>query len=400
MTMDLLTLDDLPSTVLSGRRVFVRVDFNVPLADGEVADDSRLRAVLPTLERLLDVGSRLVLASHCGRPAGEPDPRYTLAPVAAHLATLLDRPVAFAHDCVGEQAEAAVAELGDGEAVLLENLRFHPGEKADDEAFARRLAALADTYVGEAFGAAHRAHASVVGVPRLLADKAAGPLMVREVETLSRLLDEVTRPFAAVLGGAKIEGKVDTLTNLLPRLDALLLGGGMANTFLAAQGLDMADSFVEGERLDMAREVLARAAELGVEILLPTDMVVTDDLDDPQRVETAAVESIPAGTRAVDIGEATRERYAARLQGVKTLFWNGPLGVFEKPPFDAGTAAVAEALAGIDAFTVIGGGETVAAARGAGVTDRIDHVSTGGGASLELLAGKALPGVEVLRRAG
>lgn len=400
MTVDLLKLDDLPDAALSGRRVFMRVDFNVPLDDSRVVDDSRLRAVLPTVEDLLARGARLVLASHFGRPAGEPDPRYSLAPVTAHLATLLDRPVTFARDCVGEAAEAAVAELGDGEVVLLENLRFHPGEKADDEAFARRLAALADTYVGEAFGAAHRPHASVVGVPRLLADKAAGPLMVREVETLSRLLGEVARPFAAILGGAKIEGKVDTLTNLLPRLDALLLGGGMANTFLAAGGLDMADSFVEGERLDMAREVLARAAELGVEVLLPTDMVVTDDLDTPQRVETVAVESIPTGTRAVDIGEATRERYAARLQGVKTLFWNGPLGVFERPPFDAGTTAVAEALAGIDAFTVIGGGETVAAARAADVTDRIDHVSTGGGAALELLAGKALPGVDVLRRAG
>ncbi|MGH9380478.1 MAG: phosphoglycerate kinase [Thermoanaerobaculia bacterium] len=398
MTHDLLTLDDLPSTALSGRRVFVRVDFNVPLNDGAVADDSRLRAVLPALRDLLARGARLVLASHCGRPAGAPDPRYSLAPVAARLGELLDGPVAFAADCVGEEAERAVAALGDGKVVLLENLRFHAGEKANDIDFARRLASLAETYVGEAFGAAHRAHASVVGVPRLLVDRAAGPLMVREVAALSRLLGDVERPFAAVLGGAKIEGKVDTLANLLPRLDLLLLGGGMANTFLAARGVDLADSFVEGERLGVARDILEQTSELGVDLLLPTDLVVTDDLEQPRRVETVAADRVPAGMRAVDIGEETRRRYAETLARAKTLFWNGPLGVFEKPPFDAGTNAVAEALAGVDAFTVIGGGETVAAARGAGVTDRIDHVSTGGGASLELLAGRPLPGVEVLVR--
>ena len=397
---DLLTLDDLAAVGrLYGTRVFVRVDFNVPLSEtGEVLDATRIEEALPTVEELARQGARVILASHCGRPKGKPDPRYTLRPAAEVLVKRLGTPVRFAADTIGAEARETVKMLEPGGVCLLENLRFDAGETANDAAFADVLAALAEAYVGEAFGAAHRAHASVVGVPERLGRKAAGRLMVREVEALSRLLGEPERPFVAILGGAKIEGKIDTLENLLPRLDVLLVGGGMANTFLAARGLDLADSLVERDRLEVARGILDRAGELGVEVVLPRDLVVTDDLDGHGIVDTVAPERVPAGRKAVDIGVVTREEFAARIAGAKTLFWNGPLGVFEKPPFDGGTREVAQALADCDGFTVIGGGETVAAARQAGVLDSLGHVSTGGGAALELLAGKTLPGVAVLLR--
>jgi phosphoglycerate kinase len=398
----LLTLDDLGD--VSGRRVFVRVDFNVPLtAGGEVADATRIEEALPTLRELSAAGARLILASHCGRPKGEPDPRYSLRPMALKTAELLGRPVAFAGDTVGEGAREAAESLAAGDLCLLENLRFHPGEKANDPDFARRLAELAGpdgAYVDDAFGAAHRAHASVVGVPALLPRRAAGRLLEREVAALGRLLGEPERPFAALLGGAKIEGKIDTLENLLPRLDLLLVGGGMANTFLAAQGHDMAESLVERDRVELAGEILERAAGRGIEVLLPVDLVVADDLASPSRVETVAADAVPAGLKALDVGPRTREAFARALAGAKTVFWNGPLGVFEHPPFDAGTREVAKSLAGGAAYTVIGGGETVAAVRGAGVLGSIGHVSTGGGASLELLAGRALPGVEAVSERG
>ncbi len=393
------TLEDLDLGSLRGRRVFVRVDFNVPMTPaGEVGDATRLEEALPTLRELIGVGARLILASHHGRPKDGPDPNYSLRPVAKKLAELLGRPVRFASDSIGAAAEAEAAELGAGDVLLLENLRFHAGEIRNDPDFSAALAALADVYVDDAFGSAHRAHASVVGVAERLPRRAAGRLMVREVVALSRLLGEPERPFAAILGGAKIEGKIDTLLNLLPRLDLLLLGGGMANTFLAAQGFDLGASLFEPDRLDLAKEILARGAERGMEVLLPTDLVVTDDLDARTRIETVSVGAIPAGTKAVDIGPATRSVYAAAIERARTLFWNGPLGVFEKPPFDAGTRAMAQALAKVQGFSVIGGGETVAAVHQAGVTDRIGHVSTGGGASLEFLAGKVLPGVAVLER--
>ncbi len=395
----LYTLTDLDLTALRGVRVFVRVDFNVPLsAAGEVADTSRLEEAIPTLRELSAAGARLLLASHAGRPKGAPDPRFSLRPVAAKLAELLGSPVEFAADCIGEPAERAAAALPEGGMALLENLRFHAGETENDPRFAAALAALAAAYVDDAFGSAHRAHASVVGVAALLPRRAAGRLLVREVEALSRLLGEPDRPFAALLGGAKIEGKIDTLENLLPRLDILLVGGGMANTFLAAQGLDLADSLVERDRLDLAREILARAAARGMEVVLPRDLVVTDDLAAPRRIETVAADRVPAGMKAVDIGPATRAEFAAAVGHAKLLFWNGPLGVFEKPPFDDGTNEVARALAACPGFSVIGGGETVAAARRAGVIGAIGHVSTGGGAALEFLAGKALPGVVALER--
>jgi phosphoglycerate kinase len=396
---DLLTLSDLDLPGLRGRRVFVRVDFNLPLsAAGEVLDATRLEEALPTLRELTAAGARLVLASHGGRPKGAPDPRYSLRPAARKLAELLGAEVAFAEDCVGPVAAAAAAALAPGQVLLLENLRFHPGETSNDAAFAAQLAALADAYVDDAFGSAHRAHASVVAIVDLLPRKAAGRLMEREVAALGKLLGEPERPFAAILGGAKIEGKIDTLANLLPRLDRLLVGGGMANTFLAARGLDMAASLVERDRLDLAREILARADARGLAVTLPVDLVVTDDLAAPRRIETVAAGQVPAGMKAVDIGPLSRQQFAAAIGGARTLFWNGPLGVFEVPPFDAGTRAVAEALAACPGYSVIGGGETVAAAHRAGVTGRIGHVSTGGGASLELLAGKVLPGVAVLER--
>jgi phosphoglycerate kinase len=396
---DLLTLSDLDLGGLAGRRVFVRVDFNVPLSGAcEVLDATRLEEALPTLHELAAGGVRVILASHCGRPKGQPDPRYSLRPVALALAGLVGQEVAFAGDCVGEVAASAVAALPPGRMLLLENLRFHAGETANDPAFAAQLADLADAYVDDAFGSAHRAHASVVGIVERLPRKAAGRLMEREVAALGRLLGEPERPFAALLGGAKIEGKIDTLANLLPRLDLLLVGGGMANTFLAAQGHDMAASLVEPDRLELARDILRRAGDHGVEVVLPVDLVTTDDLAAPRRIETVPAEHVPAGMKAVDIGPESRRRFAAAIAGARTLFWNGPLGVFERPPFDAGTREVAQALAAFAGFSVIGGGETVAAVRQAGVAGKIGHVSTGGGASLEFLAGKTLPGVAVLER--
>ena len=392
----LTTLDDLSAEDLRGRRVFVRVDFNVPLEDGRVMDDTRLREALPTLRELRAAGARVVLASHCGRPKGERNPLYSLRPAAERLAELLGAPVAFAEDCVGEVAESAVAAVEPGGLCLLENLRFYPGETANDPEFAGRLARLADVFVGDAFGTAHRAHASVVGVAERSEHKAAGRLLVREVKALGSLLESPEPPFVGILGGAKIEGKIDTLLNLLPRLDVLLVGGGMANTFLVAQGHDLARSLVETGRVETAREILQRASSASTRVVVPEDLVITDDLGSPGRIETVRVDQVPEGTLAVDIGEASRRRFADECRQAETLFWNGPLGVFEKPPFDAGTDAVAESLAKCPGFTVIGGGETVAAVRRAGVADQLGHVSTGGGASLALLAGKTLPGIAVL----
>lgn len=395
----LLTLDDLGD--LEGARVFVRVDFNVPLEGGEVQDDTRLVEALPTIRELVEARARVILASHCGRPKGEPDPRYSLRPVAERLVELLGKAVRFAPDSVGAEVEAMVGEMEPGEVCLLENLRFHAGETKNDPGFAARLAALAEVFVGDAFGTVHRAHASVVGVPERLERKAAGRLVEKEVAALSRLLEEPERPFVALLGGAKIEGKLDTVENLLPRIDRLLLGGGMANTFLVARGHDLAGSLVDAERVGLAGELLERAAAAGVEVVLPTDLVVAAGLDDPDSAQTVPVGAVPPGRMAVDVGPGTRDAFRRALEGARTLFWNGPLGVFETPPFDAGTNALAEALADLGregAFTVLGGGETVAAAGRAGVLDAVGHVSTGGGASLELLAGKELPGLTVLEK--
>jgi phosphoglycerate kinase len=394
----LLTLEDLDLATLRGLPVLVRVDFNVPLQDGAVADDARLLEALPTIRELSGLGAKLLLASHLGRPKGQRNPKHSLAPVAERLAALAGREVAFASDCVGAPVAEALERLEDGGLLLLENLRYHAGEEKNDPEFARELAAPARAYVDDAFGAAHRAHASIVGVLERLPRKAAGRLLVREVEALSRLLASPERPFAAILGGAKIEGKIETLENLLPRLDLLMVGGGMANTFLAARGVDLQGSLVERDRLELAREIDRRAAERGIELLLPVDLVVADAFDAPGEIRTVEAGEVPRGFLALDVGPETRSRFAAAVARARTLFWNGPLGVFEKPPFDQGTRAVAEALADCPGFTVVGGGETVAAARQADVADRLGHVSTGGGASLEFLAGRTLPGVAALER--
>jgi phosphoglycerate kinase len=391
----LLTLDDLDAD-LAGRRVFVRVDFNVPIVDGAVLDATRLEKALPTLRELQGRGARVLLASHLGRPSDARDPAFSLRPVAEVLAGLLGCAVRFAEDCVGAAARGAAEALGDGEVCLLENLRFHAGEKANDPDFADALAELAEVFVDDAFGAAHRAHASVVGVAARLEARAAGRLLAREVEVLGRLLAGPALPFVAVIGGAKIAGKAETLENLLSGLDSLVLGGGMANTFLAAQGHDLAASLVETDRLDLARDLLRRAADYGTDVLLPHELVVTDDLATPTQIATVPVDAVPAGYMAVDVGPAFSHRVAGVLAAAGTVFWNGPMGVFEKEAFAAGTLAVARALADTPAYSVVGGGETVAAVTRAGVAARVGHVSTGGGAALELLAGKTLPGVAAL----
>ncbi|MCP4201595.1 MAG: phosphoglycerate kinase [bacterium] len=391
----LRTLDDLGP--IAGRVALVRVDFNVPLADGLVADDTRIRAALPTLTELRERGARLVLMSHCGRPKGERDPALSLEPVARHLAGILDTPVSFAHEPTGADAAETVGALPDGGVAMLENLRFSAGEKSNDPAFAAALAALGDIYVNDAFGTAHRAHASVVGVAEHFEQRAAGRLLELEIRALSGLLESPRRPFVGIVGGAKIEGKIETLVNLLPALDALAVGGGMANTFLTAQGFNLARSLVEHERLDLAHDLIEQAEASGTDLLLPPDLVVTDDLETPRRIETVVPNEVPEKTLAVDIGPDARTAIGDLVATAGTVFWNGPLGVFETPPVDAGTLAAAYALGACPGWTVIGGGETVAAAHRAGVIGELGHVSTGGGASLELLAGKQLPGVAVLK---
>ena len=379
-----------------GRRVLVRDDFNVPLdEDGRVTDDLRVRAAVPTLRWLVEQGARVICCSHLGRPKGERDDRYSLAPVVPVLSDHLGRAVRFVDDVAGEQAQAAARELADGEVLLLQNLRFEPGETDNDPEFAGRLAALAELYVDDAFGAAHRAHASVVGVAERL-PAYAGYLLAGEVRELSRLLEDPDRPFVAVLGGSKVSDKLAVLDSLLGRVDALVIGGGMCFTFLAAQGLEVGDSLFEKDQVDAVRQLAARAEQEGKRLLLPTDVVVADDYAEDADSRTVPADGIEAGWRGLDIGPETAEAFAAEIARARTVFWNGPMGVFEWEQFAAGTRRVAEAVAASDAYTVVGGGDSAAAVAELGLADRIDHLSTGGGASLELLEGKTLPGVAAI----
>ena len=381
---------------IEGRRVFIRVDFNVPLEAGKVTDRSRVEASLPTLRHAMERGAKVVLASHAGRPKGKRKPEYSLEPVGEVLAEVLRCEVLLTDDCVSDAAGKIVNDLRDGQVALLENLRFNPGEEANDEAFARELAKLADAYVNDAFGAAHRAHASVSALPRLFRERGIGLLMEQEVAALEKLRTANVHPFVAVLGGAKVSDKIGVLEALLDRVDALLIGGAMANTFLAAQGLTVGKSLVEADKLPLARSLLSRAAERKVKLLLPVDVVVAPATDAEQG-QALSVRDIPADMMALDIGPQTVEAFRQVILPAKALFWNGPLGLFEHEPFNTGTFAIASAGADCAGFTVVGGGDSVAAVNQAGLTSRYDHVSTGGGASLEYLEGRPMPGIEAVR---
>jgi phosphoglycerate kinase len=377
--------------------VLVRVDFNVPLDQGVISDDSRIRAALPTIQHLLDHGAAVVLATHLGRPKGKRTPEWSVKPIAERLSELLARPVQTVDAVVGSEVEAAAAKLQPGEILLLENTRFEAGEEANDPDLAASLGRFADLFVNDAFGAAHRAHASTVGVADFV-PSCAGLLLQREETALSRLLHEPERPFVAVLGGAKVSDKIGVIDHLLDRVDALLLGGGMANTLLLAQGYGVGRSLAEPDRLNEAQRLLETARSKHVHLFLPTDVVVAASLE-TGTATTVAVDSVPPDRAIVDIGPVTIDRYCRELAGAGTIFWNGPMGVFERPPFDIGTMAIARCVADSAAFSVVGGGDSVAAIEAAGVADQIDHVSTGGGASLEFLEGRTLPGIAALPRA-
>ena len=388
-----LTLEEID---VEGRRVLVRVDFNVPVADGRVTDAKRIEAALPTLRNLIGRGARVIVMSHRGRPGGEVGARFTMEPVASRLAELLGQQVVLAPDCIGAEVGVLVDDLEPGSVLLLENLRYHDGETANDLAFATHLAELADVYVSDAFGVAHRAHASVVGVATIVPVAAAGMLLREEVEILSRALVDPAKPFVLVLGGAKVSDKVDLIGNVLRIVDRIVVGGAMANAFLAAQGRPIGASLAPAEAIEAARLLLVEATAAGVEVVLPDDLVVAAAIDQPGSAHV--VNDVPEGEMALDVGPVSRARFAAALADARTVVWNGPMGVFETEAFAAGTEAVAEAVAalGPGAFTVIGGGDTAAAAATFGIVDKVTHVSTGGGASLDLLSGAVLPSIDVL----
>jgi len=395
--MTKLTINDLD---LQSKRVFIRVDFNVPLKDGVVTDDTRIRETLPTLRLAIQKGGRLVLASHLGRPKGGPDPKYSLRPAAKKLEELLGKPVAFALDCVGPGAEAQSKALRDGEVLVLENVRFHPEEEKNDEAFSKQLAALCDgLFVCDAFGSAHRAHASVVGITRFVQQSAAGLLMEKELNYIGKAVSNPTRPFVAILGGAKVSDKIEVVENLMKIADTMLIGGGMAYTFLKAQGIAIGKSLVEEDKLDLARKILADAKASSFKLLLPVDHVIAPEFKADAPAKTVDITATPAEQMGLDIGPKTVVAYAAEIARAKTIVWNGPMGVFEMPAFAKGTLEIAKAVAAATtagATSIVGGGDSVAAVHQSGVADKISHISTGGGASLEFLGGRKLPGVEAL----
>jgi phosphoglycerate kinase len=395
--MNKLTINDLD---LHGKRVFIRADFNVPLKDGAVTDDTRIRETLPTLRLAIQKGGRLVLASHLGRPKGGPDPKYSLAPVAKKLAELLERDVVFAEDCVGPDAEAKSKALTDGGVLLLENVRFHPEEEKNDEAFSKQLAKLCDgLFVCDAFGSAHRAHASVVGITRFVKQSAAGLLMEKELAYLGKAVTNPARPFVAIIGGAKVSDKIEVVENLMKIADVMLIGGGMAYTFEKAQGLEIGKSLVETDKLDLARRLLAEAKQKNFKLLLPVDHVVAAEFKPDAKATTCDIAATPADQMGLDIGPKTAAAYSTEISKSRTIVWNGPMGVFEMPAFAKGTLEVAKAVAAATsagATSIVGGGDSVAAVHQSALSTKISHISTGGGASLEFLGGRKLPGVEAL----
>ncbi len=390
-----LSIDDLQ---LAGKRVLVRVDFNVPLKDGKVTDDTRIQRALPTIKKILAEGGRAVLMSHLGRPKGKIVSEMSLKPVAEHLASLLNGPVAFAKDCIGADAKSVVGQLADGQVVLLENLRFHSAETDNDDEFARELASLGDVYVNDAFGTAHRAHASTDGVTKHFEKRAAGYLMLKEIDFLGRLLEGFERPYVAVLGGAKISGKIEVIQNLLDRVDSLLIGGGMAFTFLKAQGHSVGQSLLEEDKVELAGKILANGKS-GDKLHLPSDFVCAPEISSQAKAETYPADKLPDDQKGLDVGRETLTEFSRIIKRAQTIFWNGPMGVFETSPFDKGTLVIANEIAEATtagATSIVGGGDSVAAVNAAGVADSLSHVSTGGGASLEFAEGKTLPGIAAL----
>ena len=390
--MTKLSITDLE---LSGKRVFMRVDFNVPLADGKIAGDARIEAALPSIRYIIEKGGRLILASHLGRPKGRPEPKCSLKPVAARLSELLAKPVQLAPDCIGPEVEEIVSSLKNGDVLLLENLRFHSEEEKNDPSFSKQLAALCDVYINDAFGAAHRAHASTAGMAALVSQAAAGFLMQKEIEALHHALTKAERPYVAIVGGAKISDKIELIENFISIADTILIGGAMAYTFLRAKGLSTGKSLVEAGKIDLAKELLAKASEKKVSIELPVDHVVAAGLDSAES-QTTAVDQTAPDRMGLDIGPETVLKYSDIIRQARTIVWNGPMGVFENPKFAQGTFAVARAVAESNAFSIVGGGDSAAAVAQSGMESKITHISTGGGASLEFLSGRKLPGVEAL----